>query len=243
MERDRYLELLAVNGARLRVTAARDLDAPVPSCPGWTVRDAVQHTAEVYEHKIAAIALGGPAPEPWPPAWPADHDPLSWLEDAHERLLEVLRSTDPAAGSWTWLPEDQTAGFWVRRMAQETAVHRVDVELALGCVTPIDVELAVDGIDEVLDLMLGGDWGDDPQAALTGRVSVATEGKTWTIAMSADRVDIERRASLEPVDATVTAEPSALLLWMYGRAGNHQVHVEGAADAAGRLRQRLALAT
>ena len=43
---------------------------------------------------------------------------------------------DPAAPSWTWWPDDQTAGFWLRRMAQETAVHRVDVELPLGATTP-----------------------------------------------------------------------------------------------------------
>lgn len=243
MDRDRYLGLLAADGALLRVTAARDLDAAVPSCPGWTVRDVVQHTAEVYEHKMAAIALRGPAPKPWPPVWPADREPLSWLDDAHARLLEVLRGTDAGAPSWTWLPQDQTAGFWVRRMAQETAVHRADVELALGGMTPIDTELAVDGIDEVLDLMLAGDWSDEPQAALTGRVCAATDGRTWTIAMSADRVDVDHKGSTEPVHATVTAAPSDLLLWMYGRAGNDTIHVEGEASAADRLRQRLALAT
>ena len=32
------------DGAALRA-AATDLDKPVPTCPGWTVRDAVEHTA------------------------------------------------------------------------------------------------------------------------------------------------------------------------------------------------------
>ena len=39
-------------------------------------------------------------------------------------------------------------------MAQETAVHRVDVESGFDAVTPVDDELAVDGIDEVLDWFL-----------------------------------------------------------------------------------------
>jgi hypothetical protein len=34
-------------------------------------------------------------------------------------------------------------------MAHETAVHRIDGELAIGTPTPVDAELAVDGVDEV----------------------------------------------------------------------------------------------
>lgn len=238
----RYLQLLAADGALLAKVAERDGSAAVPSCPGWVVRDVVRHTAQVYEHKIACVALGGPKPDPWPPAWPADPASLDWYQDALGRVLTMLRTTDPAAPAWTWRGANRTAGFWVRRLTLETAVHRVDVELAFGEPTAVDRELAIDGIDELLDLMLAGDWSDDPQPELTGAVAVATPGRTWTIRMTADRIDVADTAPAD-VTATVWAEPSALLQWLYGRAGDHVVAVTGDPTTATKLRKRLALAT
>jgi uncharacterized protein (TIGR03083 family) len=242
MDRNRYLELLATDGALLRMTAERDLTASVPSCPGWDVQEAVRHTAEVYEHKIACVALGGPRPDPWPPQAPPDSESLAWFDDAHRRVLEMLRTTDPAAPSWTWWPDDQTAGFWLRRMAQETAVHRADVELAFGASTPVDRELAVDGIDELLYLMFSGDWTGDEEPDLTGTVAVTAPEKTWTVRMLEDRVDVDESDSAD-VAATVAAEPSPLLLWLYGRAPDDVVTVTGDSAYATRLRKRIAIAT
>jgi uncharacterized protein (TIGR03083 family) len=238
MDRDRYLALLAADGAALRA-AARDLDAAVPTCPGWTVRDAVTHTAEVYEHKLACIAAGGERPEPWPPEWPVGRDPVEWFAGAHARVVEVLARTDPAAPSWTWWPADQTAGFWVRRMAQETAVHRVDVESASGAPAPVDAELAVDGVDEVLTMMLAGDWSDEVVPHLTGTAVVATGGRSWRVAMAPAEVTVEEFAAGA---ATVSGDPSPVLLWLWGRAGDEDVRI-GDRDLARRLRERLAIAT
>ena len=243
LPRERYLELLAADGAALRTAAGEvDLATPVPSCPGWTVRDAVEHTAEVYEHKLACIAGAGEKPSPWPPAWPKDRDPVAWFDDALDRLLQVLRTTDPAAPSWTWWPADHSAGFWVRRMAQETAVHRVDVQLAAGTASPVADDLAVDGLDELLHLMVAGDWTGDEAPELTGTVALRTPGRAWTVAMAADRVDVGDGAS-PAAEATVSADPSPLLLWSYGRESDDVVRVSGDPAAAARLRARLALAT
>ena len=43
-------------------------------------------------------------------------------------------------------------------MALEVAVHRYDAELAHDEVTPIPDDLALDGVDEVLRVMLAGPW-------------------------------------------------------------------------------------
>ncbi len=52
-----YLGALRADGGRLAaVVAAADLDRPVPTCPGWTVRDAVLHTGSVLAHKTAVLA-------------------------------------------------------------------------------------------------------------------------------------------------------------------------------------------
>jgi hypothetical protein len=64
---------------------------------------------------------------------------------------------------------DQTVGFWARRMALKTVVHRVDAEQARGAVAPVDAALGTDGIDEIFVIMLAGDWSGDPDDALNGR--------------------------------------------------------------------------
>jgi uncharacterized protein (TIGR03083 family) len=237
----RYLELLDVDGKLLSRAAADHLTADVPACPGWTVGDVVRHTAEVYEHKIACIQLGGARPDPWPLRWAADLDPVMWLVEAHGRLLDVLASTEPAAPSWTWWPPDQTAGFWVRRMAQETAVHRVDVQSAFGAVTSINAELAVDGIDEVLVMMLAGDWSDEPQPGSSGTAIVATDEEAWQVVMAPDQIMVGDVTG-EP-EVRVTGEPSNLLLWLWGRSPESAIQVAGDPAVARRLRHRLALAT
>jgi len=241
VDRLAFLRLLTSDGQLLHSTAGRDLTAAVPTCPGWTVRDVVEHTAEVYEHKIACVRLRGIRPEPWPPAWPQDRDPLAWFADAHARLLELLTATEPAAPSWTWWPPDQTAGFWARRMAQETAVHRVDVQSAFDAVTPVDAALAVDGIDEVLHLMLAGDWSDDPQPGSTGNVVVATHGRAWHVELRPDDITVRNEDAQAP--ARVSGDPSELLLWLWGRQPRSAVRAEGDDVIMARLRQRLTLAT
>lgn len=242
MDTERYLTLLAADGSLLADTAGHDLTAAVPPCPGWAVHDVVTHTAEVYEHKLACIALRA-APDPWPPAWPTDRDPLAWFDDAHRRLLDVLRSTDPATPAYTWWPPDQTVGFWVRRMAQETAVHRVDVQSAVGAATPVDPELATDGVDEVLTLMLAGDWSDQPTDIGAGRrVEVATGGRSWVVSLQPELVEVEPAGDAE-ADAGVSGEPSDVLLWLWGRGGEDTVTFTGERAAARALRERLALAT
>lgn len=241
MDLQEYLRLLRSDGELLSSTAATNLLAAVPPCPGWTVTDVVTHTATVYEHKIECIRLGGPRPDPWPPVGPPDRDPLAWFGDAHQRLLSVLESVAPNAPSWTWFPPDQTAGFWFRRMAQETAVHRVDVQSAVPDVTPVDAELAVDGIDEVLNLMLAGDWSDEPQPGSRGDVTVATGGRAWTVRISPDEVEVVDGEA--DTSAGVTGAPSDVLLWLWGRLPDSAVTTVGDVTHVRTLRDRLALAT
>jgi uncharacterized protein (TIGR03083 family) len=249
MEHGAFLDHLVTEAARLRTAAGEGLDARVPTCDGWVVRDVVEHVAEVYEHKLRCVELAGPAPEPWPPVWPPDRDPLAWFDDALDRLLSALRSTSPSAPSWTWLPEDQTAGFWARRMAHETAVHRVDVDLAHGReVTPVDADLALDGVDEVLLLMLAGDWTGDEQPDLTGDVTVAAGDRVWAVDMQEALVGVTawRRdpgAGGRASGTEVSGEPSDLLLWLWGRADDAAVSVQGDPAVVQRLRSRVALAT
>ena len=176
-----FVEQVDHLGTRLADTAEQDLEVAVPTCPGWSASDLVRHVAQVYEHKIASTELQR-APDPWPPGWPADRDPVEWFRDAHGRLLAMFRVHEPTDPSPTWWPDDQTVGFWARRMAHETAIHGADAELAFGPATPLDAALAVDGIDEILKIMLAGDWSEAPSPESIGqRVAVVGGDRTWII--------------------------------------------------------------
>src|SRR5439155_8923348 len=79
----------------------------------------------------------------------------------------------PGSHAATWFRPDQSVGFWIRRMAQETVVHRRDAELALGDPTPAAPDLAVDGIAELLDIFLSysvTQWPDEFTGSLAGAV-------------------------------------------------------------------------
>jgi len=243
----RYLELLDADATRL-LAVTTDLDAVVPTCPGWIVRDLVEHLAEVYQHKIACTRLQR-QPEDWPPPRPPG-DPREWLASSRAELLELLLDEGPDAPSATWWPPDQTVGFWYRRMAQETAVHRVDAESAVDAITPVAADLAVDGIDEVLMLMLEGDWTDmtaeewgevSPEAGAGKTIAVLGGGQTWRVTLRPDGVDVVVGAG--SAAATVGGDPSEVLLWLWGRGPIDAVEVDGDDDAVAALRARLVLAT
>jgi uncharacterized protein (TIGR03083 family) len=243
MDNARFLALLDSDGDRLAAVAARDLDAAVPPCPGWTVGDAVLHTAEVYHHKIGCMSLGRPPKEGEYQERPAQgEDAIDWFRAAHRDLLAELRTRGPDGPSYTWFPADQTVGFWYRRMAQETAVHRVDVESAFDEITPVDDELAVDGIDEVLTRFLTQDWAADPQPPAAGKaVQVRTGDHAWHVVLRAGLVEVTRE--LGPFDALVSGEPSELLLYLWGRRPVSAVTGEGDREVLTAFRQRLVAAT
>jgi uncharacterized protein (TIGR03083 family) len=221
------------------------LDAAVPSCPGWTVRDLVDHLSEVYRHKSACIRLGV-EPEPWPPERDLS-DPVAELRAASAELLAELAGhagSDPAA---TWHEPDQTVGFWSRRMAQETAVHRVDAELAAehagaGSVHPVAADLAADGVDEVLVVFAEGDWSDIPQPGPDLVVRLEVPERTWTVHLLPEALRVEQGATVEP-GVTVAGQASDVLLWLWGRAERDRLTVAGDAADADRLVQRLSHVT
>ena len=240
---DTYVRLLQADAQRLREASERGLDRRVPSCPGWTVGDVVAHTAEVYLHKVACTRLGR-APDPWPPAGLSDQEPRQLFDEAQTELLEVFTSCSPEDVSHTWWPPDQTVGFWMRRMALETAVHRVDVELGHGVATPVDSELALDGIDELLVMMLAGDeWAEHGTAApVDATVRVTSADRSWTVASNAKAVTVDRSRDGD-VAVEVAGGSSDLYLWLWGRGGAEALAMTGDDGVATQFRRRLVEAT
>ena len=191
MEDSRYLQCLAADYGDLRDAAsAAELTANVPSCPGWTVADLVRHVAQVYLHKVTLMRTGE-EPEEWPPPSLAAEAPLAALGRAYGALRAEFRTRGPGLAAPTWYDPDQTVGFWIRRMAQETVIHRIDAELAAGLpVTPVPDDLAADGVDEVLKRMLAYGsvtWPEDfaeidgGHLPGPGEITVAAGQAAWTV--------------------------------------------------------------
>ena len=126
--------------ALVRYADRAGLDAPVPTCPGWVVRDLVAHTGQA--HRSTAAMLRGE--EPAGPAGPGalDGDPMEWLRDGAIELVEAITRT----------PQ----GFLARRACHLTTLRAVDaLAAALGRPpepgeTWVEPGLAADGIDEML---------------------------------------------------------------------------------------------
>ncbi len=172
MDRDRYLTTLRRDIAALLV-ALRDAGpaAAVPSCPGWTAADLAAHMADVWEWWAIIVRdrVDDPRQVVQTESPPAFEQRLALAERWGAELDRVLTTTDPATPHWTW-GSDKTAAFAVRRMAQETAVHRLDAERAAGRSYAIEPELASDGIDEFLFEFLR--WAGLADRPLDGSVHV-----------------------------------------------------------------------
>lgn len=241
---ERYRASLATDVARLRTVAEGALDAPVPTCPGWSVADLVRHVAEVYLHKVECMRLGH-APDPWPPDTAAE-PVLPLLDRAYAALTAEFDARAPGDTAYTWYPPDQTVAFWLRRMAQETAVHRVDAELATGAPSAVPDDVAVDGVDEFLTEFFAWElttYADDEDAA---PLLAAVDGVSFTVrAGDLDMVATVgtggvRLGDTAPEGAlTITGSPCAVLLWLWQRGGDNTVGITGDASTLPTLRRLL----
>jgi uncharacterized protein (TIGR03083 family) len=245
---ERYRALIETDTARLLRVAERGLDAPVPSCPGWKVADLLDHVAHVYEHKVVVMSTGA-WPQQWPPAALTGREPVRFLRDATEHLLAEFARHRPDEPTVTF-GDDKTVTFWLRRMALEIAVHRLDGELAHGVPTPIDRDLALDGVDEFLRVMLPGDWTGETEHPVDAGLVVESGGVRWAGRLTGGEVGFEvgtvgaRGGAGTPDsagsgDVRVEGEPPAVFRWMWGRASDDEVTTEGRPELVAEVKARL----
>jgi uncharacterized protein (TIGR03083 family) len=235
----RYFELIDSDTERLLEMGERGLTEQVPSCPGWDVAEVVWHTAGVYEHKVRVMADNA-WPDPWPPPDFDGRPELAFLREAKDDLFaEFARHAidEPT----TTFGADSTIGFWARRMALEAAVHRYDAELAHHDHTPVADDLALDGIDEVLRVMLAGPWWAervDTGHPVDAVVTVAAAGRAWSCDVRRRSVSIS--SELDPAAAAVVSgQPQHVFLWLWGRVDDNAVELSGDASTLAELRARL----
>ena len=112
-------------------------DAAVPSCPGWTVTDLLEHIGSVlYRASLIVGERRERRPHRSETTAPPG-DPFGWYEQGRAAIVPVLRAADPSVDYWTFRGPHPLR-WWLRRLAHETAVHRVDAEQAAGWDATVD---------------------------------------------------------------------------------------------------------
>lgn len=244
-----YLDALRRDSADFATAARRNAErteVPVPGCPDWNLTDLVLHLGGVHRHVNFRVRnriypfrsftpeelgemmelseeyaawdeTGAPRDRPLP------GDLVVWFEEGASRLAAALEEAPPDEQVGTWFELNQTAGFWQRRMAQEVSVHRWDAQSVGGDTKPIERELAADGVDEVLDVMLPADEAHGEGESIHFH-STDNAGE-WLLRLEPDGSLVTHEHARG--DVAVRGTASDLLLYLWGRPVGDRVDVLG----------------
>lgn len=206
------------------------LDHAVPSCPGWTVQDLIEHLGTVHRRAIARI---GSQTDPTGIELniPTETtEMLNWFDAGWRELDRAFTETPPSAQAWNWTGQNQTVGWMIRRQAHEAAIHRYDAELAHMGLPSVAAfkslptesipfgyvpEFAKDGLNERLYVSIAG--RSNLKGSLPGSLHFHandTEAES-TITFIDGVFTIEEGHS--KADAAIRGTASELYLWSWGR--------------------------
>jgi uncharacterized protein (TIGR03083 family) len=242
MEIAGHIDALHRQGGSLADAAERaGLDAAVPPCAPWLVKDLLRHTG--YIHRWAARhiterpsqVLDGPSEEEILRGGTDDAGLLAWFRAGHAALVDTLATADPAVECPMFIAAPSPLAFWARRQAHETAIHRADAESASGATPEYDADFAADGIDE---LIMGFGRRRKYQPGSDGggtrlRVLAADTGDAWSVEALEGRLQPRRDAdSSEEAGCTVSGPASGLYLYLWNRADAARAGVTITGDPA-----------
>ena len=213
MDPDQHVAHVRADATAVLAAARAEPDAPVAACEGWD-RTTLIRPLCVPLGWATVQAEAGPeeerrfrdAPRPG-----EDDDVFDFFEAAIDRAVAALGSIDAEATFRTWAGPRPGAWF-PRRMAHEVAIHRWD-----GAGGGFDADLAIDGIDELLE-----EFSPlvDP-ARLDGRAttlhlhSTDSDDGEWLVTLGPERVTSERTHAKG--DAAVRGAASDLYLFAWNR--------------------------
>jgi len=243
MEIDNYLEVLPQETQRfIDAIETTGFDVLVPTCPGWNVRDLTVHLggAHRWAHAVVsrratsgrdvAMTIGEDSA-------PAGDDALvGWLHAGLDDLVDAVRDTPPDTDFWRFMRDaPNSLTFWARRQAHETAIHRVDADIAAGAASPVFTPaVAADGLDELL-VGFGGRMRSPIEPERRLLVDVVDTGQRWFVELGASGVAARAVAPSDAapdVDVTLAGSADGLyrLLWNRADAAGAGIAVSGDHD-------------
>lgn len=240
MDRDGFLATLHDESTALLVAARlADPQATVPGCPDWTTADLVWHIGEVHDFWGWVVREQAIAPDAYDdPVRPGGDLPVdeafaavaTFASERAAELYRVLADTDPSTPVWSWAPQHDVA--WVtRRMAHETAVHRVDAEHAAGSEHRLPPALAADGVDEFLEFFFPLAAADTPPLEGSVHLHCTDAAGEWTVRPAADGGFTVARDHAK-AEAALRGDAHDLLMVLWRRSPLDSVTVFGDVELA-----------
>jgi uncharacterized protein (TIGR03083 family) len=175
-----------------------DPSTPVPTCPGWTLKQLFRHVGR--GNRWAAQIIADRRTDALDPRDVRDGKPpedpdgaIDWLNGGAQLIIDAVARVGSDAKVWTFTGP-RPAGWWIRRRLHEVTVHGADAALALGVDYDPPPELAADGISEWVELMtVQAKRGAPPIASGKTLHLHATDGALgptgeWTIVNDEDGV-------------------------------------------------------
>jgi uncharacterized protein (TIGR03083 family) len=216
------------------------LTTKVSGCPGWDVADLLWHLTEVHHFWRTMVAERRSSPDGYEqPPRPVPEGLPAMYRRGRDELMAVLGEVDPATPVWTW-SDDKTAGFVVRRMAQETAVHLWDAATAADVVNPLEPDLASDGIDEFLAYFTADVAEGAQPVGGSVHIHCGDVAGEWTIRENDDGGFAVTREHAKG-DCAIRGSASNILLALWRRLPLSVCDVVGDADVAARFVARTSL--
>ncbi len=168
------------------VTRTADREARVPTCPEWNVADLIWHLTEVQYFWATIVEDLIQDPEAVPPFERPEDEALSAAFAVQSaRLQDALKRRKPEESCWSWHDGGHSVGWVRRRQAHEALIHRVDAEIATKLRSPIDRDLAADGVDEILRVTIDLDdlpeWATFLADGTSARVETSDGATAWSM--------------------------------------------------------------
>lgn len=241
MESRDYIEVVRNRSVGLLVSARTDLTAPIPSCPGWTMAELIAHVGGTWGWAAGIVSSGERRGQfPTIPNSITGSALIALVEERARQLLQVLEGADPAANCWTFgLP--RSAMFWFRRQALETSIHAWDAEGAVAHPAPIDADLACDGIDEFLAVMLPRQVKENPDIWTGQSLHLhRTDGDgEWLVQLGPDG-QTTYESTHGKGDVALRGSASSLYMWCLNRIPMDDLEVFGDRAVAHQWRSDIA---
>lgn len=216
--------------------AAAGLEAKVPTCPKWQVRDLVVHQGMV--HRWAAAHLRGDRDHHTSDSRAeaaAAPDLFEWFSTGLRALVDTWQATPEDAKALVFLKDaPPPRAFWARRQAHETTIHSADALAArLGrwltaADLPLDASFAADGVDELLCGFITRK-SDQLNSAepYTILVRAVDTGHAWTLRIS-DGPIVTTPGGTDAPDVEISGTAVQLYLSLWNRSDD--MTVTGRAD-------------
>ena len=232
-----YVSSIGDDAHRIAEIGALAMNEPVPSCPGWDLAALMTHVGWVYRWftYLTEVPNGerGDPPQVWASRTHGsssrpDEDVAVWFRNGVDDLVHAIEQGAPGK-TINWIYGVHGLSVLARRAATEIAIHRHDAEGAVGAAAALHPTLAVDAVDEFLELLVPAFFKFE-QFAGTGRTirfESTDRDSCWVLTTNAETLEWRRSAEETVADCAARGCASDLYLFCWGRETSAPLEVRG----------------